>query len=503
MGRAILSRSYEDLEAQILRNPQAPMETFSARGFTTLQLCAGWAQGLHKLLQTEAASLLDTQNIVPPDYWPREWSFTPIGLAIAANCAESVDLLMRAGCIMPFNLCKEGIFELATIETITIVASRMADRRRSLLELAQREPEHLQHEDPSHVPDGEAAYLCQALEKSGISIPRYLEVEWDYTTIYHYRVIPILHFRTYFDQGFRDFKMHNKIGLTPVMVWRDTFDGPLESRHGQIAEALVWLHEQGFLDQKAEDPWKIGLNIHATGWHYIAAMLGSQHQDVDFSEAYFSPVVPSLCRLVRKVSQVIRDCCACWCNPEGKGCSPLKLFLIAHDDREECWRGYQTDYLCHIFFHYNINITGKKGYEPADPTFELIRLLTFEALEMRHTCCALKHVNLEEKRLRMPSDVVSQWWGWPKVIANRDPEMVQKIKSDQREQENAQQLDTLMEEFTTHLKRLEPSPKALESFVWGYWRRRISKLFTVDIELLDETERVVEDVRTCESHADN
>lgn len=497
MGRAILSRSYEDLEAQILRDPQAPMETFSVHGFTTLQLCAGWPQGLQKLLKTEAESLLDTPNI---SVLSIRFALPPIWWALRLKCAESVDLLMRAGCSLLFNDYTQSLVGRAAPEVLTIVASRMADRRRSLLDLAQREIEDVQHEDPSHVADGEAAYLCQALEKSGVSIPQYLNVGWDYTTIYHYPGIPICHFRTYFDQGFRDLKLHNKMGLTPIMVWRETFHEHNVSRHGydRIVEALVWLNKQGSLDQKADDPWKMGLNIYATGWHYVAAMLGSDNQYVD----------PNSClgdllawEVVRKVSQVtIRDCCACWCNPEGKGCSPLKSFLNAHPDRLRSWRDYEHDYLRHIFFHHDINITGIEGYESADPVLQLIRFLTFEALEMTHTCCALKRVNVEQERLWMPSEVQSWSREWPAVIASCDSEMVQTTRSDKREQENAHQLDTLMEEFTAQLRRLKPSSKALESFVWGYWRRRISELFTVDIEFLDETERVVKDVRTCEFH---
>lgn len=67
---------------------------------------------------------------------------------------------------------------------------------------------------------------------------------------------------------------------------------------------------------------------------------------------------------------------------------------------------------------------------------------------------------------------------------------------DERERRDAHQLDDLMEEFAGKIKKLGSSPKALEGFIWGYWRRRISELFVVDHEAVDDMERVLESVRT-------
>ncbi|CAO2655538.1 Nn.00g043410.m01.CDS01 [Neocucurbitaria sp. VM-36] len=500
IARAILLQSLGDLEAEILRDPKAPMETFY--GCTTLQLCAVWPQGLQKLLETEAKNLIEgcgKQHICSEAIC---YCYdVPFTYAIRWQCAESVDLLMKAGCSMSSDASTFYGLSSTTNECAAVIASNLAERRQTLLELAHQEFADLQHQDPPHVADTAAAHLCKVLKNAGIAIPRSLEVGRDYTTIYHCPGIPIHHFQIYFEQGFVDFKLHNNIGLTPIMVWRETFDVVNHCRSDQVFEAFLWLHKQGFLDQTPEDPLAIGLNIHATGWHYVGAMLGATCeewlQDSDFE-------TPLAWKVIRILSQTtMRDHCACWCNPKGEGCSPLKSLWNAHTDHRGMMLYHsQTQRaisFSHILFHHDLNVTGIEDDKPSNLSLQLIRLLTFEALDMTHTCCSLERLNLQEKRLCVASDYGNHGFYDCKtalVIANRDPELLQRIRSNIRERENAHQLGFLMKEFTAQLKRLDPSPKALEIFIWGHWRRRMSELFIVQSEILEETEQILGNVRT-------
>ncbi|KAF2491471.1 hypothetical protein BU16DRAFT_594413 [Lophium mytilinum] len=504
MARAILSRSLVDLNHHISRDPEAPMEKFE--GFTTLQLCASWPQGLQMLLTTDAKSLIDS------DYSDYQLML-PVVLAIGQDCAESVDLLMKAGCTFAFNWENQLPFEKATRECATAIVSNLADRRRRLLELAQRELGSLQHTSSSHVPDGAAAYLCKALDEAGIFIPPSLRVGPRHATMYHYPVIPIHHFRIFFEEGFRDFKSHDDMGLTPIMVWRTQFFliDIFKTDAEQIVAMLLWLHEQGLLDQTPEDPWRMGLNVHATGWHYIAAMSGEDYENWgtyrDLEDSPPGKIIQQYLlpwKIVRELSLVtVRDNCSCWCNPEGKGCSPLKSLWNAHADRHGVTRSLKAertgDFLRHIIFHYEFDIAGVEDSELVNLPLELVRLLTFEALEMTHTCCSLKKVSLDRKRIYTYSDWKedpSEYSKAPYVIANRHRSIIRRIRSDDQERKNAHQLNELMEEFIGQMKTLEPSPKALEIFIWGYWRRRISELFVVNSVILHETEEVLSDVKT-------
>ncbi|KAF5692999.1 hypothetical protein FDENT_2437 [Fusarium denticulatum] len=110
---------------------------------------------------------------------------------------------------------------------------------------------------------------------------------------------------------------------------------------------------------------------------------------------------------------------------------------------------------------------------------EVIRLLTFEALEMTHTCCEFTVVDRP--------DVSSEEFD---VLMNCKPERWQKIRSDKREQENATLLETLMDEFIGYMLSMESCPRSLEIFVHGYWRQRISEVYAVDLN-------EIKDIREC------
>jgi hypothetical protein len=465
LARAIISRSLTDLKFCVLQNPTAPTEMLE--GVTMIQLCIGWPQGLRELLTTKAKSLIDYSH-------SSVYGYKAVAQALEKGSHESVDLLMKAGCSFTEN---DALYlYMTTHECITAIAFNLANRRRSLLEIVQQELGIMQHRSPSDVADGTAAYLCRVLDDAAISIPTYLRVPDNYTTIYH--SIPFDCFPTFIEQGFRDFDAHNELGLTAAMVWREM---PCSDEDTQpIETTLLWLIGNKFLDQNPKDPWKLGLNIHATGWHYIAAMLCLHISSILELEPYQTTV-----RTLSSVS--VRDSCVCWCNHGGTGCSPLKTLLIAHADE-----GRYNAISRHIHFHHNIRTSGTDD-----------EILTFEALEMTHTCCGLEPVNVQEKRRFTDSEyearykVGNRFKGQPYVIVQCTPDRVEEIRSDEREQQNALQLDALMVEFVTQIKMVEPSYKAFETFINGYWRQRISDLYMVNPKVLNETGRDLEAVQTC------
>ncbi|OTA97254.1 hypothetical protein M434DRAFT_294031 [Hypoxylon sp. CO27-5] len=477
IAHAILSRSLEELDYHILRDSEAPMRDIS--GFTTLQLCAIWPQGLRRLLDTDAKSLIDFEGT--------RGSGLPVFLAARYDCAESVDILMKAGCKWDMGTSHKLYLGHTMQKEVTLVtASNLAERRWKLLELAEQELGIPQRPRPSYVPDGTAAELCEALDVAGISIPLMLRVPRSYTTIYHNIVVQIFHFPILFEMGFREYKLHDGMGLTPIMLWGRDFSYRDPTEAMQQLSVFPWLCKEGLLDQKPEDPLGLGINVHATGWHYIATFIewpGPKQQDLKS---------PSIWKIIRLLSQVpIRDNCTCWCIPNGKGCSPLTsmwktdirsfYFLLFALSRE---RG--NEIIRHIYFHDNYMLEAGE-----DDLFalqlEFVRFLTFEALDMEHTCCASKWVgNGNEGRA-------------PRAIVNCKPEKAEKIRSNSEEQKKAHLLGALMEEFAARIRAMEKSPKALECFIWGYWRRRMSELFSANAEVVDEMERVLDNVQTRKS----
>ncbi|KAI2473112.1 hypothetical protein F4781DRAFT_381920 [Annulohypoxylon bovei var. microspora] len=472
IAHAILSGSLGSLETHISHDPKAPMEdTF---GVTTLQLCAPWPQGLRLLLATEAKSLIDIDKGQPIGL--------PVMVAIRADCAESVDILMKAGCQWDM-LKRPVVWNGAAGPTI---ASNIANRRWLLLRLAEQELGFSQRASPSCVPDSIAARLCEDLDDAGISIPSFLRVPRSYTSIYHYLEFPDVLFPVYFEQGFQDCSLRNDVGLTPIMIWRDICWPNIHT--GRVS--LSWLCEHGFLDQKPEDPLKLGLNLHATSWHYIACM---------FTDPFFGH---SRSRdFINEVSRVaIRDDCACWCRPYSNGCSPLVSLWKAYAGNRTMW-GMQgrSEFMRHIFLHDgNMFSPEEDNVSALSLLLEFLRFLTFEALDMKHTCCVLSQVDLSKRHCHeiQLDDCGRPESNAPIVLANRDPETVKKIRSDDSEQRNARLLESLMEEFTGELERMGPSPKVLEHFLWGYWRRRMSELYSVNTDVVGEMGRLVENVQT-------
>ncbi|KAF4461607.1 hypothetical protein FALBO_11589, partial [Fusarium albosuccineum] len=138
---------------------------------------------------------------------------------------------------------------------------------------------------------------------------------------------------------------------------------------------------------------------------------------------------------------------------------------------------------------------------------EMVRLLTFETLEMTHTCCVLKNTSRErllahykpaQHLLQNENDPFdsSMKWSSLQLIMNRDLEETARIRCDQLEQDKAGQLHSLMEEFTPVVHAVYSSRGTFVPFLWGYWRQRISELFAVDKDMLGEMKQSLNNVET-------
>lgn len=112
------------------------------------------------------------------------------------------------------------------------------------------------------------------------------------------------------------------------------------------------------------------------------------------------------------------------------------------------------------------------------PTWQLevLRLLTFEALEMTHTCCRAGHLH-EFSNMA--------------IFSHPDPEGARRrLSADPSEADKAWQLEELMAEFAEQLGRRSGSPYDLENFIFGSWRAQIMGLYDVN----DQEMKAMEDV---------
>ncbi|KAL3600144.1 hypothetical protein FPOAC2_04375 [Fusarium poae] len=492
--KAIISRSLDDLIACVSMSPKSILESVkvdwnnsSVELCTVLHLAIDWPDGLRYLLSTEAKRFLNDSRSTE-EYSP------PIVLACQTPNLESATILLEAGCCLELSLRTGRAFWGTSMECIAVVASNLATRRLQLLKLAQEKLLRFFEGETVMFADLAAASICDSLDKANIPFHQSLRVERDYKSIYSCTAIPFEFFSIFWDAGFRQSRSHDKAGLLPAMTYRcHMFCPPYRKGTFDFLDSYHWMRDHDFLDVTPTDPLKLGLNRSSTAYHYIGAMFGAFF-DAKTSESpnHF----PDAQCVIDELSRVqVEDQCDCWCNAADHGCSPIKLLLKSHLSERHPGIAMDFDVLRHIVFHHKIvdfwpSATGQNVTGYAN---ELLRLLTFEALDMTHTCCTFEAVHKE-----IVKDMVSTASEKPAAIFSCRAERVRGIRSLAEERESAHLLEDLMSEFTPQLILQGPGPEAFELFIKGYWRQRvceplwrqrISQLYDPDPRVLREMEQ--------------
>ncbi|KAH6967386.1 hypothetical protein EDB82DRAFT_356891 [Fusarium venenatum] len=120
----------------------------------------------------------------------------------------------------------------------------------------------------------------------------------------------------------------------------------------------------------------------------------------------------------------------------------------------------------------------------SDLAKEALRLLTFEAFDMTHTCCFFDKIGDH-----YPCNLLSWDPKEDRAIFCQDPDKVVEIRSCGNEQSSIALLENLMAEFIPQLQLFNPSPLAFEGFIRTYFRRRISQLYSPDLTVVDDLRR--------------
>ncbi|KAJ4223507.1 hypothetical protein NW759_006143 [Fusarium solani] len=503
-----------ELEYQIKLAPASVFER--TYGYTTLQLARPWPQGFTRLIQTDARVLLhepmpNNGNIFVPNYAMNFMSLDPPALST----------LLGAGyTLFPDNDYNTlgGLLSNCTDTTARVIARHLSERFRRLSELAANFG-IISQNDPS-IPDfAMAARWCLVLEELGESIDPSIRVPMSNNmvpTVYHFRHMPLRFFPIFYEHGFAHANIRDQLGLPPMFVGRLSLfychhkyflTERVSDDHTWIFHNMPWLRQHGFLGQKPHDPLGLGLNVDATGVYYVAARMGSDlglnfnyQQDIDH---YLSLAAGLLQQFVKDSH---RDKCVCWCNFDGDGCSPLKLLCKSHAHPTKPYGGitvykqreFQATSIKRLLFDFDVfedptatptpSVKQQREGEqttntqPSTRALELVRLLTFEALEMTHTCCMLEDVETGNR-----SEI--------KVILSCNPSTVKDIQQSEEERRNAELLDTLMEEFSNVMQQ-EYQAKSLFDFIFGYWKTRIEGLYAVREEEVQKMQNHVNNVRT-------
>ena len=320
MIKAILSRNIEDLEFCVTQNPESVLE--SIYDINVLYLSATWPEGLRYLLTTDAVIFID-DNVVT-DILERS---TPISRVIGLGRAESVDILLGAGCYLDLKALR--FTKILSNQVATAIATRLSERRVRLLRFVQHRLGLFSDQTSVAFADSAAAEMCTALDAAGVLLHPSLRVEPGYRSVYFQGLIPLHMFNHFWEKGFHHFKSHNPIGFTPVVTNKFRLEAILGLTHVKdLVEAMEWLVKKGFMQEKAKDPLELGLNTNATGYHYFGALLAHPVSQGGDCLDFHYPKRRALNDLLAR--QDHEDDCMCWCNVDNYGCSPLKLFLITY-----------------------------------------------------------------------------------------------------------------------------------------------------------------------------
>ncbi|MCJ1467990.1 hypothetical protein MMC07_006616 [Pseudocyphellaria aurata] len=505
ISTAVLHQSEPLLRKAIKASPQSINQPNNI-GQTPLHLSLDWPCGIDILL--EAGADVDRAD---SDGLP------PIVYACQRSLIEAVRRLASADCAlyppnMPWFFQWHSVLQNAMREEVTFyppylnitVAARqnvvdcvidsVADRRRRLQALASaflpsKVADRL-NLSGHLVLDEFAASTASTLLDHHVHIPDALSPGFRRTTVYH---IPFLTLRTahqLWTAGFRDTDGFDHRGRTPLMIRRYSNQINLTTE----LELIAWFLSKGAdlhraqhkrirqNEPKSDDVSALGSKPNTTVVHWIAKNIGQTIKDflwesINHRLSYVGPSwtlkhlaeerhhqlwqsfyeFMSISNLAKQVllqilTDPIRDKCSCFCSVGG--CQPIITILkIFRRDTSPVGRKMKTQ-ISMVLAALIESTSSSSSSTSSSPVSALVRCLTFEELELTHTCCThfLDHI--------VPRD-------------DHDDDMTDVHEIHDEEHHLHDQLEELLVEFDAKQRELGVSTAA---FLQGYWRARMDEV---------------------------
>ncbi|MCJ1429681.1 hypothetical protein MMC29_007596 [Sticta canariensis] len=471
LSRAVLLRSETQVIKIVDKSPDSLREKTSL-GHTPMHLAANWPAGVSILLNAGANNLMNEPDNV---------GLLPVAYASYSDCVASVQLLVGADCafyhedLLPD--CYSDVFRhpitWSSEEIAKFMLQALADRRRRLAGIASQELPYTVKKRidilPAKVIDAGAALVYKLLKQNHVRLPPSLVVPSTWQTIYH-----LLHSSVFeenpesltywadlfYNAGFHDFTGYDESRRNLLMenrymsVFWHFRDLP------RYMDLYLWYLRKGIrLGHKIFRKTDEGDWIpHTPGAFYVGSFIVTILSGpwIDLS-SIMKMQLRSL--LTKVVDERTSDSCKCACSIQGchaltsmlKERRRIQRVLIRLADEE-----YEHDqflYQFPIFLASLLNITNDGwSFFPA----EILRFLTFERLEMTHTCCFYH----KEKGCN----------GYFDVFDDND-----RVEIQEEESADLIQLEALMSEFRhVYTKLGAPLPE----FLQGYWTTRMDKVMS-------------------------
>lgn len=452
-------------------------------GHTPMHLAANWPAGVSILLNAGANNLVnepDNVGLFPVAYASHSHSLASVQLLVGADCA----FYHEDHPIGDYNfdvLC--DAITRSSEEFAKFILQALADRRRRLAGIASQElPCAVKKRNdilPDKVIDAGAARVYKLLKQNHVRLLPSLVVPSEWQTVYH-----LLHSLAFFESdllsvtywadlfynaGFHDFTGYDESGRNLLM---ETYLKKADLLYGCLLKYLdlyLWYLRKGLrlghknFRKTVEGDWI----PHTPGAFFVGSFIVTI-LSIPNIELGSTMKIKLHSLLTKVVDERTSDDCKCACSIHG--CHTLTSMLkerrrIQRDlSRTGLHRELKLDqflYQFPILLANLLNITNDGwSFFPA----EILRFVTFERLEMTHTCCVYHDEMERNDYFRVFDDNA-------------------RVEIQEEESADLNQLETLMLEFRHAFTDLgAPLPE----FLQGYWTTRMDEVMSGNEAISEE-----------------
>ncbi|KAI0415246.1 hypothetical protein F5X98DRAFT_377021 [Xylaria grammica] len=337
----------EGLVRDLLRRHPESLKEVNQFGCTPLHLTVNHPPCLRLILEASGLSMLEAVDA---------WDCTPLACASLMGYRASVQILLAAG--SRIYLWRLGNAHESCLEDLVIgLKKRRGELKLLALENLTREEAKSfgLHED--RVLDTHAFEVQELLEKRGVYIPPHLQVDrfFHIYSVYNLALSRGILDRLW-DLGFYDVDISNPNGVPPLCGHNDF-------------KVVRWLIEHGANYWTPLSERDAKSNITATPVHFVLAKIGEPRRRKVEAERW----------VVEKLSQVrAQDTCACPCFVGG--CTPFKALF-------NYWRRSGRGTPPELARWYMESVQPFHDIFTEEDLIAGLRCMTFDALELTHTCC--------------------------------------------------------------------------------------------------------------------
>ena len=480
LSRAILLRSETQVTEIIDKHPDSLRERTSM-GHTPMHLAASWPAGVSILLNAGTNNLVNETN---------NGGLLPIAYATNSNCLASVQLLVGADCAF---YCEDFLDEHSYVthplwdlisrssdEVAKFILQALVDRRRRLAGIASQElPCAVKKRIdilPDKVIDASAALVYSLLKQNHVQLPASLAVPRGWRTIYHSlhssligsRCLSLTYWADlFYNAGFHDFTGYDEFGRNVLM---DIFHtSTLYGKAPEYLDLYLWYLRKGVrLGHKNfrmtdEGDWI----SHTPGAFYVGLFIVDTLSRSPWMVTDFTVKTQLRSLLTKVVAERTSDDCKCACSING--CDALTSMLKERRRLQTASYREPNQFL----YQFPISLANLLNITNDGWTFfpaEILRFLTFERLEMTHTCCVYH-----------PGPWCHDYFS---VFDDNN-----RVEIQEEESADLEQLESLMLEFRRAYTDLGAS---LPDFLQGYWTTRMDQVMSEEAIREDEASRIRE-----------